>query len=522
MDEHAGRTRSVWMDAPEGLEFALLGQHAAADVCIVGAGIAGLTTAYFLTQAGKSVIVLDDGPVASGETERTTAHLSNALDDRYTELERLHGRLGAQAAAESHTAAINVIERIVTEEQIECGFTRLDGYLFNAPGRPASLLDDELAAAHRAGLEDVELVERAPLVSFDTGPALLFPRQGQLHPVRYLAGLAAAVVRQGGRIFTGTHVAAAHGGESPHVETTGRWRVDANAVVVATNNPITDHVALQSRQTAWRTYVIAVAVPSGTVPTVLYWDTADPYHYVRLQPAAPGSGRPIRDLLIVGGEDHRTGQADDAERRFARLEDWTRQHFPMAAEVRWRWSGQVMEPADGLAFIGRDPGGARHRYVATGDSGHGMTHGTIAGRLLTDLISGRASRWESLYSPFRVRQPAAAEYLRENAVTAAQYLDWLMPGGASSESALAPGCGAVVRQGLSHAALYRDEAGQLHACSAVCPHLKGIVRWNDAEKTWDCPVHGSRFDAYGRVLNGPASTDLEPLHQPASAPRPSA
>ncbi len=493
-------------------DFPPLAEDLRADVCIVGAGIAGLTTAYLLARENRRVIVLDDGPILSGETERTTAHLSNALDDRFYELERLHGEPGARLAAESHGAAIDTIERIVREEAILCDFARLDGYLFNPPGVGDDELHRELDAAHRAGLSEVELVERAPLVSFNTGPALLFPHQGQFHPVKYLAGVANAIIRRGGRIFTHTHASRIEGGPNAVVETTHGWKVRADAVVVATNTPVNDRLAIHTRQRPYRSYVIGIAVPVGTVPKVLYWDTADPYHYVRLETAESSAGHPSRDILIVGGEDHETGQADDTEARFDRLEKWTRERFPMAVEVRFRWSGQVMEPVDGLAFIGRNPMDAENVYIATGDSGHGMTHGTIAGRLLTDLIRGRVNRWESLYNPSRTVPQATGAYVDENLNMARQYLDWFTAGDAKRKSAVAPGCGVVVRQGLTKVAVYRDEEGRLHECSAVCPHLRAIVRWNDTEKTWDCPAHGSRFDPFGHVLNGPANEDLTPLH----------
>jgi glycine/D-amino acid oxidase-like deaminating enzyme/nitrite reductase/ring-hydroxylating ferredoxin subunit len=492
-------------------QFAALGAHEKADVCIVGAGISGLTTAYLLTRAGKSVVVLDDGPILSGETERTTAHLSSALDDRYFDLERLHGAHGAQIAAESHRAAIGTIERIIEEEAIDCDFARVDGYLFNAPGESPDLLEREFDAAHRAGLDDVELVDRAPLVSFNTGRALLFPRQGQFHPLKYLAALASAIVRGGGRIFTQTHATSIHGGSVARIETRDGWTVAAHHAVVATNTPVNDRVTIHTRQVAYRTYVIGLAVPVGTVPKVLYWDTADPYHYVRIQPANPSDPKPARDILIVGGEDHRTGQANDAEERFARLETWTRERFPMAGDVRFRWSGQVMEPTDGVAFIGRNPGSEPNVYIATGDSGHGITHGTIAGLLLTDLIQGRTNRWLELYDPSRVRPSVAGDYLSDNLNTAAQYFDWLTAGDAQKAATIPPGSGAIVRHGLTKVAVYRDLSGAFHECSAVCPHLLGIVSWNDVEKTWDCPVHGSRFDCHGHVLNGPANTDLQSL-----------
>ena len=276
-----------------------LAEDARADVCVVGAGIAGMTTAYLLAREGKSVVVIDDGPVGGGMTGRTTAHLVNALDDRYFELERLHGERGARLAAESHTAAIDRVERVVTEEKIDCDFERLDGYLFVPPGDAKKILDDELEAAHRAGLKEIEKVERAPLADYDTGPALRFPRQAQFHPLKYLAGLARAIKRDGGRIHTGTHASKIEGGRVARVETTGGAVVTADSVVVATNTPVNDRFAIHTKQAAYLTYVIAARVPSGSVTKALYWDTPDPYHYVRLQAVGRGAG--AYDLLISGG-----------------------------------------------------------------------------------------------------------------------------------------------------------------------------------------------------------------------------
>ena len=213
-------------------------------------------------------------------------------------------------------------------------------------------------------------------------------------------------------------------------------------------------------------------------------------------------------MLIVGGEDHKTGQADDADERFDRLETWTRQRFPVE-EVEYRWSGQVIEPVDGLAFIGRNPGD-KNIYIVTGDSGNGMTHGTIAGILLTDLILGRPNEWEALYEPSRISLRATPEFARENLNVAAQYGDYATTGDIEKPGELEPETGGVIRHGLKKVAVYRDTHGKLHECTAVCPHLGGIVHWNHGEKTWDCPCHGSRFDPFGKVLNGPANTGLGP------------
>jgi glycine/D-amino acid oxidase-like deaminating enzyme/nitrite reductase/ring-hydroxylating ferredoxin subunit len=482
-----------------------------ADVCIVGAGIAGLSCGYCLTQAGKSVVIVDDGLLASGMTQVTTAHLTNALDDRYFEIERMHGLVGARLTAESHAAALVRIEAIAHTEKINCEFRRLDGFLFLADGETEEILDRELAAAHRAGLAGVEKLKRVPMDASNLGPCLRFPNQGQFHPLKYLAGLAKAIKRDGGRIFTQSHADEISGGTEATVNI-GKHTVSAGAIIVATNTPINDLVAIHTKQAPYMTYVIAGRVPRGSVPPGLYWDTGAisqgrpaPYHYIRLQKPKGGSGE---ELLIVGGEDHKTGQADDTHERHARLETWAREHFPMMGDVEFVWGGQVMETVDGLAFIGRNPLDHDNVFVVTGDSGMGMTHGTIAGMLLTDLILKRDNPWASLYDPSRKTLSAAGTFAKEALNMAVQYTDWVTGGDVASVDEIGNDSGAVLRRGLSKVAVYRDESGKLHQRSAVCGHLGCIVHWNAAEKSWDCPCHGSRFDKHGKVINGPANADL--------------
>ena len=507
MGSDSGATTSPWMgDEPP--RFSPLDGHTRADVCVVGAGIAGLTTAYLLMREGRSVVVLDDGPIGGGETGRTTAHLSNALDDRYYNLEQLFGERGARLAAESHTAAIDCIERVSLEEKIDCDFERVDGYLFVPPDCPTDELERELDAARRAGLRDVEWVTRAPIEDFDTGRCLRFPRQAQFSPLDYLAGLARAVTRGGGRIHTGTHAADIRGGSPARVRTGGGHVVSAGAVVVATNVPVNDTLLVSTREGKYRTYVIGAHVPRGSVTKALYWDTPDPYHYVRVQSSKDGNGDGGYDLLIVGGEDERTGDHDDGDERFAELWRWTRRRWPMIGEVEFCWSGQIVEPTDSLAYIGRMPLDEPNVFIVSGDSGHGLTHGTIAGLLLTDLICGRPNEWAGLYDPSRLRSVSTRDFLSENLNVAAHYTDWLTGGEVSSADEIERDEGCIIRCGLTKVAAYRDEEGVLHERQAICTHLGCAVSWNSTEKSWDCPCHGSRFDRYGRVVNGPANTNL--------------
>ena len=376
------------------------------------------------------------------------------------------------------------------------------------------MLDRELAAAQRAGLTTVEKIPRAPLASFDTGPCLRFPNQGQFHPLKYLTGLVKAIERDGGKIFTDTRVDEVESG-SPARLKVGDHSVTAGAVVIATNTPINDLVVIHTKQKAYMTYVVGARVARGAVTKALYWDTHHPYHYLRLQSMDNGAaGAAVGsdwDLLIVGGEDHKTGQADDTFERYRRLEDWARARFPVES-IEFYWAGQVMETIDGLAMIGHNPLDKENIFIATGDSGMGMTHGTIAGMLLSDMIQGRENPWTTLYDPSRTPLRAPGEYAKETLNMAAQYTDWLTGGDVSSVDEIANDSGAVLRSGLTKVAVYRDQAGKLHVRSAICPHLGCIVAWNPSEKTWDCPCHGSRFDKLGKVINGPANSDLTEKH----------
>jgi glycine/D-amino acid oxidase-like deaminating enzyme/nitrite reductase/ring-hydroxylating ferredoxin subunit len=499
MRRGSGTTIPVWSDTGLQEPPGSLDGTTTADVCVVGAGIAGLSVAYSLCLEGLSVVVLDARYPGSGETGRTTAHLSNALDDRYVHLEKLHGVDGARLAASSHTRAIDRIEEIVRVEGIHCAFERCDGYLFPKEGGDPRELENELAASHRAGLADVDWSDW-PVGNDSTAKCLRFPRQAQFDPLEYVAGLVAAIRSMGSRVVSAAHVAEFED-KPARVKTRGGVTIAAGSIVVATNSPVNDRVAIHTKQAAYRSYAVALRMPAGAL-RALMWDTDDPYHYVR---AARRSGE---ELLIVGGEDHKTGQADDEyAERFDRLAKWALRHFPFAGDVVYRWSGQVLEPNDGLAFIGRNPGD-ENTYIVTGDSGHGMTHGTLAGLIVPDLIAGRANPWADLYDPGRVRIGAASEFAKENANVAAQYLDLVKPGEAASEAEIPAGSGAILREGLNRIAAFKDESGVVHRRSAICPHLGCVVQWNDLEKTWDCPCHGSRFASEGSVVNGPATSSL--------------
>ncbi|MCU7514042.1 MAG: FAD-dependent oxidoreductase [Ignavibacteria bacterium] len=509
----SGKNLSYWTASVKPAASDRLERNLKVDVVVIGGGISGLTTAYLLTREGKNVAIMEDGEIGSGESGRTTAHISNALDDRYSYIRELLGEENARLAAESHSAAIGKVEKIVNEEKIDCDFERLPGYLFLHPSDKKKTLDDELKATHEAGIR-TEMIEGVPGIPLETGPCLMFPDQATFNPMKYYDGLAAAIVRNGGLIFTNTHASKV---TNLGVTSDKGFTIRADYIVVATNSPINDTFAIHTKQAPYRTYVIGGLVRKGSLPRALWWDTgdqnsiwtSDPYHYVRLQNFSPEY-----DLLIAGGEDHKTGQPDEEgvqeEDKYNNLVMWTMERFPVES-FEYKWSGQVMEPVDAMAFIGRNPMDSDNVFIVTGDSGNGMTHGTIAGILITDMIMGRQNPWQDLYDPSRKTVKAASDFIQENVNVAKQFKEYLSPGDIDSIKDLAPGHGAIIRQGLTKAAVYKDDDGKLYAYSAVCPHLKCILEWNGEEKTFDCPCHGSRFTCFGKVVNGPAARDLEEI-----------
>jgi glycine/D-amino acid oxidase-like deaminating enzyme len=410
--QSSGWSTPAWFgDLQEPLKFEKLAQNISVDVAIVGGGIAGLTTAYLIYKSGKSVALLEDGYIGSGETGRTTAHITHALDDRYYNIVKKHGENGAKLAAESHTTAMHFIDRTVREESIDCEYKRLNGYLFLNSTDKKSTLEKELNAIKNAGISGAKMISKSPLEQSDISPCILFPDQAQFQPMLYLKGIAQTMTRDTGvQIFTETHAQEIKKVKNDSIiKTDDGHMVTAQSIVLATNAPIVDNISkIYDKQIAYRTYVIAVKVRKNLIPHALYWDTGNqklpdhvkPYHYVRTQKTRDNN----YDLLIVGGEDHKTGDTkskNDFKSRFKRLQLWMKKIFAMEGPIVYAWSGQVMEPLDGLAFIGQNPGKEKNIFIATGDSGNGITHGTIAGILLSDLISGKKNPWMDLYNPSR-------------------------------------------------------------------------------------------------------------------------
>ncbi len=507
----SGSNPTYWLQSTEPLVSDKLTKGLKTDVVIVGGGIAGLSVAYNLVKAGKKVVVVEDGNIGSGETGRTTAHLVNALDDRYYDLERMFGKDNAKLIASSHSEAIDFIENVIEKEKIECEFKRVNGYLFLHPSDEPSSLDKELKACNEAGL-NVEIVDEVPGMTDSIGPCLRFSDQAKFHPMKYLHGLYKVITENDGLVFTNTHAEII---DHTGIVTLEGYEVKADHVVVATNTPVNNKYIPHLQQYAYRTYVIGARVKKNSLPDVLWWDTGDinanaeipPYHYVRLQPLDEEY-----DLLIAGGEDHGTGLADAEHitegERYALLEKWTRSHFDIE-DIVYQWSGQVMEPMDSLAYIGRNPTDHKNVYIVTGDSGNGMTHATIAGMLIKDLIVGNENEWADLYDPSRFKLFTAGKtFFKEVSQGLISYMKTKPHPKDNEIESISSNEGKIVKMDGKPYGVYRDESSQLHIVGAECTHMKCIIKWNGDEKSWDCPCHGSRFTHEGKVINGPANKNL--------------
>jgi len=494
-------TKSPWFEGNPA-SFGTLHGDTFVDVAIVGSGITGITAATLLKSAGKTVALIDKSNISAGETGYTTAHLTEIIDTRYHDLINDFGIEGARMVAQSSRAAIEMIESLSQEHGIDCQLTSLPAYLYTESGDERTELMDELEACRKVGIL-ATWVGNVPL-PFKTEGGIRFENQAQFHPRLYLLPLAKKIAGNGSFVFENTRVDHVDDGTPCKVHT-DRGSITARDVIVCTNSPVNNWIFLHTKLPAYRTYALGAKLKGDTTGIDgLYWDTFDPYHYTR-KAQIPGFG----EIVIVGGEDHKTGTKENTADCFQHLEQYMRSRFNVES-IPFRWSGQILEPLDGLPYIGKNSL-SEHIYVAAGYSGNGMTFGTLAGMILSDLISGRKNKWADLYDATRFHPMASAkEFITENVDFPTYFIkDRLHGADVESISDVKSGEGKIVNHEGQKVAAYRDEQGTLHACSAVCPHMGCLVHFNNAETTWDCPCHGSRFDVDGKVANGPAVSDLE-------------
>ncbi len=495
-------TRRLWtenlppLDLPAGRQgLPKLEADLEVDTLIVGAGITGLMTAYMLAKAGKAPVVIEkDEHVASGETGSTTAFLTAMPDAGLAELQKTFGDKDARTAVMSGQSAIGIIEEIVRAEGIACEFMRVPAHIFAASPDDVSDLKKEAALAAAYGLDASFREEGLP---FEHDGHLEIAAQAKFHPGMFLRELAARAVAAGARIYVDT---AAVSCGSRHV-VTARGRITARRIILATHAPL-GKGAESVRISARMTYVVAARIPKGAIPEGLYWDTAKPYRYFRVD-ALEG-----HDRLMFGGFDHSAGKAIDTQEAFGKLEAALPSLLSgTRPEITHRWSGQVLKSDDGLPYIGNQLFGSHQ--IATGYDGNGMTFGVVAAKILSDRVLGKKNAWTRLYSPLRLKHPIKS-LVQMYHIIRGKVADMKTPK-ESGKLDLKPGEGRVIVRDGKRLAVSCGQDGRCQAVSATCTHLGCTVGWNSAEKTWDCPCHGSRFKSTGEVMNGPAITPLKRL-----------
>jgi len=494
MGSRAEHNPSLWVrtttDAPT---FGALDHDIAVDVAVVGAGIAGLSAARMLVGTGASVAVVDAGPVCAGVTGYTTAKVTALHTLIYAKLRKDFGPERTAAYAAANLAALAAIADLVTADGIECDLEAAPAFTYTLDDRQVGAIEQEVDAAQDAGL--TASVTTDTELPYPVRAAIRVGEQAQVHPRKLCLGLADAVVRAGGTVYEHTRALDLDGG---HVLHTDGGTITADAVIVATHIPFLDAGGYFGRMEAKRSYAMAARV-QGERPRGMYISADSPTRSIRS--TADG-------WLILGGEGHKVGHDDDTTERYAALEAWAAQQF--GAEPEHRWSAQDYAPADGIPFVGRLPGhdGA---FVATGFGKWGMTNGVASAIILTDLVQGRSNPWAAAFDSTRIApKQSAKDVLSANVDVAKRFVGDRVASLRSGVDAdeLEPGTGGIVSLDGQTVAAFRDDDGTLHAVSPTCTHLGCQVSFNTAERSWDCPCHGSRFDVDGHLLQGPATKDL--------------
>jgi glycine/D-amino acid oxidase-like deaminating enzyme/nitrite reductase/ring-hydroxylating ferredoxin subunit len=492
------RISSPWIATAPTPGYAPLAGDRRADVCVIGAGILGLTTALLLAEAGRSVVVLEMDEAGAGVSGYTTAKLGVLHGTAFQDIRSRHSSEAAEVYAQANLAGLELIARWVDERGIDCDFRRRTDHTYAAEPDAASDIEETAEAAQAAGLK-AQLTTDTDL-PYEVHAAVRLDGMAEFHPRRYLLALAAALPE--GSLHEGTRVTGVEDGSPCRVHT-DHGVVEADEVVVATHYPMLDRGLFFARLSPERSYALGVHV-AGPVPQGMYISTGSTTRSIRSHPLDDG------ELLIVGGEGHKTGQGGSTTERYERLERFAREHWDVR-EVAYRWASQDCQPADGLPYVGKVSPVSKHLWTGTGFRKWGLTNGTASAMILADRLLERENPWADTLDSNRFTPRASATTLvKENVNVGLHFFaDRLAPPDASSLEELQPGQGGIVRVDGERLAAFRDDDGTLHTVSPVCTHLGCHVKFNDAERTWDCPCHGSRFDVDGTVIEGPAVRDLE-------------
>ena len=496
-------TLSPWQKGPFSFEKTadIFAEGTLYDALVVGAGITGITAALLLQKQGKQCILADAHTIGFGTTGGTSAHLNNFFDATYADVESDFGEDQAKLLAKCGNESFKMITDMVKQYNIDCDLEYKDGYLYAETDDEVKMLDDILTASQKAGIDVAEAKENGVKIPFKK--AIVFKKQGQFHPLKYIFKLAQAFTEAGGVILENTFIRDTEYADGVHSAKGDHITIKAKNMVYATHLPPGINI-FDFKCAPYRSYVLGIRLTNeADYPDALAYDSKDPYHYFRSH-VVDG-----KKYMVLGGEDHKTGH-EDPDAAFEALEQYALQYYDVE-EISYKWSSQYYVPTDGLPYIGQLPGGYDDMYIATGYNGNGMMFGTIAGKMISDSILGKKNEYSSLFNPARIKPVAGfMDFVKENADVAYHFVaDWLSSEDIDSLKELEADSGTIVKYKDRKLAIYKDDKGKVTALNPVCTHAKCIVNFNHAEKSWDCPCHGGRFDVSGKVLTGPPRQDLQ-------------
>ena len=503
MNTLPGKPVSFWLDSTAETSFPPI-QNVTVDVAVVGAGIAGITAAYLLKKAGKKVALIEAEKVAANASGHTTAKVTSLHQLIYNDLLDKIGKEKAKLYGESNEAGVEFVANTVQELGIDCDFSRRATYSFAESEKNLDKVKKEYEAAVELGLP-AEFVTETTL-PFEIAGAVKFNNQAQFHVRKYLLHLVNLIDGDGSYVFENSRVETVEEGEPCRV-VSFEGTLQATDVLLTTHLPIMDQGLFFAKSYPQRSYIIGATIPEDKAPEGMYIGVSENYHSIRTTPKEDG-----KVLLLIGGGGHKVGSKSDTETSYEDLESYANTHFGIPKEqIEYRWSSQDYKSFDRLPYIGKLTPANNHIYVATGFSLWGMSKGTMAGMLLSDLVQGKENPWADLYDSLRATPFATTKSIQNNLDVGKHWVGDRLKGlDKWSPDAVNPGEGKIITYKGEKVGVYKNDAGEVTAVNATCPHLGCIVNWNSAEKTWDCPCHGGRFSCEGKVLQAPAVKDLEP------------
>ena len=495
-----GKPVSFWLDSTAKTNYPKM-ESVTVDVAIIGAGITGITAAYLLKKAGKTVALIEAQEIAASASGHTTAKVTSLHQLIYDTLIDRHGEDKARLYGESNQAGVEFVASTVEKEGIDCDFQRNDTYSFAEEEKNLDKVQKEYDAAVKLGLP-AEFVTETTL-PFDIAGAVKFTNQAQFHVRKYLLHLTDTIPGDGSYVYEHSRVMTAEEGKPCKVMTKDATLM-ATDVLMTTHLPIMDQGLFFAKNYPQRSYIVGAKIPAEKAPQGMYIGVGQNYHSIRTTPTEDGGL-----LLLIGGGGHKVGEKSSTEESYQELERYAHSHFGVA-EIDYRWSSQDYESFDKLPYIGKLTPANNHIYVSTGYSLWGMSKGTMAGMLLADLVQGIDNPWADLYDSLRATPFVTQESIKNNLDVGMHWVGDRLKGiDKWSPDDVKPGEGKLITYKGEKVGVYKDEAGKVTAVSATCPHLGCIVNWNSAEKSWDCPCHGGRFTCEGKIIQSPATKDLE-------------